>query len=152
LSLTAVKPMSRKPRPRSYVEPTKSSEFSSEFSEPQNADKSGLQIDSKINQYLCLVPVFGLVPSVLALVSRRSDRKLKDVSKVAVFMAIAWLVSTGAGSADGASSQASLEILKGTISSTYFAACIWLMFRIYKDKTIALPLLDLLSKSKRRVD
>jgi hypothetical protein len=141
--------MSRKSRSRPYVDSTFDSEASSEFLEDLDEKKSE---GSKINRYFCLVPVFGLIPSVVALVSRRSDRQLKDVSKVAIVMALAWLISTGASSADSASTQASLEIFKGTVSSSYFAACIWLMFRLYKDRSIALPWSDRLSKSKRRSD
>ncbi|MEE3715989.1 hypothetical protein V2H45_04420 [Tumidithrix elongata RA019] len=132
-----------------YVDST-----ATKFPEERDSNKTtAAQINNKINQYLCLVPVFGVIPSVLALISDRSDRKLKDVSKVAIVMALAWLISSGAsGSGDSTATQASLEILKGTISSTYFAASIWLMFRLYKDKAIALPGLKYLMKSKRKSD
>ncbi|CAN1210976.1 hypothetical protein TUMEXPCC7403_12310 [Tumidithrix helvetica PCC 7403] len=146
--------MSRKSHSRKYFESPVESTTSSDFSDDRDFNKTtAAQVNHKINQYLCLVPVFGVIPSVLALISDRSDRKLKDVSKVAIVMALAWLISSGAsGSGDSATTQASLEILKGTISSTYFAASIWLMFRLYKDKAIALPGLKYLIKSKRRSD
>jgi hypothetical protein len=146
-----MKPMSRKTRSRPDVDSRFDSKTSPEFLEDDDLDEQKSE-GSKINRYLCLVPVFGLIPSVMALVSRRSDRPLKDVSKVAIVMVVAWLISTSAGAADSSSTQASLEILKGTISSSYFAACIWLMFRLYKDKAIALPWSDRPAKSKRRSD
>lgn len=96
----------------------------------------------KSHMYLCLVPVFGIIPAILNLRSDRASKELKDTSQVAVLMFITWLISYAAFGSTTQSSegvQVSLELLKVTLSSTYFVAAIWLMYRLYKGKPLSLP-------------
>ncbi len=99
----------------------------------------------KAQMYLCLVPAFGVIPAILNLATNRGNRELKNVSKVSIVLAILWLISYGAVGTmgqDNASNQMSLELFKATFNSGYFALSIWLMFRLYKGKSISLPKLS----------
>lgn len=78
--------------------------------------------------YACLVPVFGMVPAVITLVSDRPSQKLKDVAVVAIMAGLLW----GAGTAN------SQELVKGSLSSVYFIVNIYLMWRLAQGKKVSL--------------
>lgn len=109
-------------------------------------------VTKKVHMYLCLIPVFGVVPAVLALVRDRSGHDLKQTSKLAIVLFLTWAISYSAlgGGQDAESMQVSLEILKGTLSSGYFATSIWLMWQLYKGNKIKLPWSDSQGDAYRR--
>ncbi|PZU95950.1 MAG: hypothetical protein DCE90_10975 [Pseudanabaena sp.] len=99
----------------------------------------------RVEMFFCLVPVFGLIPSAIALVRQRSSRKVRDVSQVAIAMMLAWAIaysSMGGVPTEGASLQVASELVKGSLSSGYFAICLYLMYRLYRHQSIGLPWLS----------
>lgn len=50
----------------------------------------------RIEMFFCLMPVFGLIPSAIALVRQRSSRKVRDVSQVAIALMVTWAIAYGA--------------------------------------------------------
>ncbi len=97
----------------------------------------------RITMFFCLMPVFGMIPSAITLVRQRSSRKLRNVSQVAIALMVTWAIAYGAmGSIpkDGQSIQVTTELIKATLSSGYFVACMYLMYRLYRHQVIALPL------------
>jgi hypothetical protein len=103
----------------------------------------------RIEMFFCLMPVFGLIPSVIALVRQRSSRKVRDVSQVAIALVLTWAIASGAMGglpAEGETIQVATELMKATISSGYFALCMYLMYRLYRHQEIALPSLKILSE------
>ena len=44
--------------------------------------------------FIYLVPVFGVVPALWTLSRRDSDRKQREVSRVATLIGLAWLIGT----------------------------------------------------------
>lgn len=48
------------------------------------------------------------------------------------------MVRWGGVPSDGQSIQVTTELLKATLSSGYFAACMYLMYRLYRHQEIAL--------------
>ncbi len=96
----------------------------------------------RIEMFFCLMPVFGLIPSAIALVRQRSSRKVRDVSQVAIALMVTWAIvysAMGGVPSDGQSLQVTTELLKATLSSGYFGACMYLMYRLYRHQAIALP-------------
>ncbi|NMF59596.1 hypothetical protein [Pseudanabaena yagii] len=96
----------------------------------------------RIEMFFCLMPVFGLIPSAIALVRQRTSRKVRDVSQVAIALMVTWAIAysaMGGVPSDGQSIQVTTELLKATLSSGYFAACMYLMYRLYRHQVIALP-------------
>ena len=102
----------------------------------------------RIEMFFCLMPVFGLIPSALALVRQRSSRKVRDVSQVAIALMLTWAISYGAMGGvptEGETLQVTAELMKATLSSGYFALCMYLMYRLYRHQAIALPSLKIFS-------
>lgn len=110
----------------------------------------------RIEMFFCLMPVFGLLPSAIALVRQRSSRKVRDVSQVAIALMLAWAIAYGAMGgvpAEGETLQVTAELMKATISSGYFVLCLYLMYRLYRHQAIALPSLKILAeRNKSRSD
>jgi hypothetical protein len=103
----------------------------------------------RIEMFFCLMPIFGLIPSTIALVRQRSSRKVRDVSQVAIALMLTWAIAYGAMGgvpAEGETIQVTAELMKATISSGYFALCMYLMYRLYRHQAIALPSLKILSE------
>jgi hypothetical protein len=106
----------------------------------------------RIEMFFCLVPVFGLIPSAIALVRQRSSRKVRDVSQVAIALMLTWAIAYGAMGGvptEGETLQVTTELIKATFSSGYFAFCMYLMYRLYRDQAIALPRLKDITESKQ---
>ena len=103
----------------------------------------------RIEMFFCLMPVFGLIPSALALVRQRSSRKVRDVSQVAIALILTWAIAYGAMGGvptEGEALQVTAELMKATLSSGYFALCMYLMYRLYRHQAIALPSLKILAE------
>jgi hypothetical protein len=96
----------------------------------------------RIEMFLCLMPVFGLIPSAIALMRQRSRRKVRDVSQVAIALVVTWAISYGAMGGvpmEGETLQIATELIKASLSSGYFVFCMYLMYRLYRNQAIALP-------------
>lgn len=95
----------------------------------------------RIEMFLCLMPVFGLIPSAITLVRQRSSRKVRDVSQVAIALVVTWAIAYGAMGGvptEGETVQITVELMKASLSSGYFAFCLYLMYRLYRHQAIAL--------------
>ena len=114
-------------------------------SDRQMATSDNISHDStkeRIEMFFCLMPVFGLIPSAIALVRQRSSRKVRDVSQVAIALMLTWAIAYGAMGGvptEGETLQITAELIKATLSSGYFGICIYLMYRLYRHQAIALP-------------
>ena len=105
----------------------------------------------RIEMFFCLMPIFGLIPSAIALVRQRSSRKVRDVSQVAIALMLTWAIAYGAMGGvptEGATLQVTSELIKATLSSGYFALCMYLMYRLYRHQAIALTWLRVMSEIK----
>jgi hypothetical protein len=109
----------------------------------------------RIEMFFCLTPVFGLIPSAIALVRQRSSRKVRDVSQVAIALMLTWAIAYGAMGGvptEGETLQITSELIKATFSSGYFAICMYLMYRLYRHQDIALPWTQSISADSRSTD
>ncbi len=101
--------------------------------------------EERLQMFLCLLPVFGIIPAAIALVRQRSGRKVRDVSQVAIAMMLAWAIAYGAMGGvptEGESIQIAGELVKASLSSGYFALCMYLMYRLYRHQSVGLPWLS----------
>ena len=57
---------------------------------PDNISRDSTK--ERIEMFFCLMPVFGLIPSAIALVRQRSSRKVRDVSQVAISLMLTWAI------------------------------------------------------------
>ena len=75
---------------------------------PEQISRDSTQ--ERIEMFFCLMPVFGLIPSAIALVRQRSSRKVRDVSQVAIALMITWAIAySSMGNTDGV--QVTTELL-----------------------------------------
>lgn len=96
----------------------------------------------RVQMFLCLVPVFGIIPAAIALVRQRSSRKVRDVSQVAIAMMLIWAIgysAMGGVPTEGEAIQTAGELIKASLSSGYFAICLYLMYRLYRAQSVVLP-------------
>ncbi len=90
----------------------------------------------KVFMYSCLVPVFGAIPALTALISDRSNKQLKDVAKVSIITVLIWLSSY---IVFGDSNQIAQELSKATLTSGYFVLNVYLMWRLSQGKKVSIP-------------
>ncbi len=96
----------------------------------------------RLKMFLCLVPVVGFFPAMWTLYRDRSSRQEKAVSRLAVTLALGWilgyfLLNTGAQAAGSMSLQ--LLVMSSLLTSGYFLTNIWLMVRLWRRKSVWLP-------------
>jgi hypothetical protein len=120
---------------------------------PENISRDSTK--DRIEMFFCLMPVFGLIPSAIALVRQRSSRQVRDVSQVAIALMLTWAIAYGAMGGvptEGETLQITAELLKATLSSGYFGICIYLMYRLYRHQAIALPWVNDILKNNNNLE
>lgn len=104
--------------------------------------------------FIYLVPIFGVVPAIWTLNRRDSDRKQREVSRVAILVGLAWLLGTlcltsGVAIANTEHAQGmgiSLLLFNSLLTSGYFLNNFWLMIRVWRRQSLDLPGLKRISK------
>jgi hypothetical protein len=102
---------------------------------PSKEAVSVISSKQKAFMYSCLVPVFGAIPSLMALISDRGSKQLKDIAQISVMAALVWL-SAYVGLGDD--SQIA-QLSEASIGSAYFMLNIYLMWRLSQGKKVAIP-------------
>ena len=108
----------------------------------------------RLQGFLCLIPIFGLVPSGWFLSRKDSDRRLRHMSRLSVTLGLLWglgffLMNTGAGVTQVESfSPSTVSMLFGNTlwSSSYFMTLLWLMMRHWRGQAIQVPGVSKLAK------
>ncbi len=104
--------------------------------------------------FIYLVPVFGVVPALWTLSRRESDRKQREVSRVAAMIGLVWLLGTlcltsGVAISSGENAQGmgiSLLLFNSLFTSGYFLSNFWLMVRVWRRQPLDLPGLKRVTK------
>ncbi|HEY9639125.1 MAG TPA: hypothetical protein V6C57_01500 [Coleofasciculaceae cyanobacterium] len=96
----------------------------------------------RLQMFLYLVPVVGFFPALWTLYRGGSDRELRNVSRLAVTLAVSWLLGylllgAGAETFDAASLQ--MLVLASLLTSGYFVVNMTLMVRLWRRKSLRLP-------------
>jgi hypothetical protein len=104
---------------------------------------------SRLVLFAYLVPVFGMVPAAWSLTRPKRDRRHRAMSRLALTLGLAWglgcLVFNTSGMTvgeNGASAQMSMLLLNSVFTSGYFVTSLWLMVRLWKRQSLALPALS----------
>jgi hypothetical protein len=110
----------------------------SQLKKPKSPPKESVSVISprqKAFMYGCLVPIFGAIPALMALISDRGSKQLKDVAQISVLAALVWL-SAYVGLGDD--SQIA-QLSEASIGSAYFVLNLYLMWRLSQGKKVAIP-------------
>ena len=99
----------------------------------------------RLETFLYLVPIVGLLPSLWAIYRRQRDKRQLAVCRLSIFLAFAWLTpylgfGVGADLA-GASTSLGIRLLfaNGLLTSGYFLTSLWLMMLLWQKKSPRLP-------------
>jgi hypothetical protein len=98
----------------------------------------------RLQLFIHLIPVFGLMPSLWVLSRRTSDRHLRRVSRQTVTLGVLWglgwlALSIGAGEVSSPSLSLGLMITTSAWTSTYFLTLLWMMARLWKRQSLEIP-------------
>jgi len=103
--------------------------------------------------FIYLIPVFGVVPALWTLSRRDSDRKQREVSRVATLIGLAWLIGTlcltsgvAVSSENAQGMGISLLLFNSVLTSGYFLSSLWLMVRVWRRQSLDLPGLKRITK------
>ncbi|MDJ0705198.1 MAG: hypothetical protein QNJ46_18090 [Leptolyngbyaceae cyanobacterium MO_188.B28] len=96
----------------------------------------------RLKLFIYLVPVFGFFPALLSLYRRKGSQQELAISRLAVLLALGWLVAysllgTGAQLSEGFSLR--LLITSSLLTTGYFLTNLWLIIRLWRRKSVRLP-------------
>ncbi len=99
----------------------------------------------RLETFLYLTPVIGVLPSIWALYRRQRDRRQLAACRLSILLAAIWLsvylsLNVGADLA-GTSTALAFRLLftNGLATSSYFIASVWLMMLLWQNKSVRLP-------------
>jgi hypothetical protein len=107
----------------------------------------------QLKLFFYLVPVFGFLPAVWTLYRQRGNQQEQALSRVVIKLAVGWLfayILLGAGIQSSESLALPLLVTSSFMTSGYFLVNIWMMVRLWQRKTIQLPLVGKVERSKRK--
>ncbi|UBF24547.1 hypothetical protein K9N68_23045 [Kovacikia minuta CCNUW1] len=93
--------------------------------------------------FLYLVPIVGFFPALWTLYRRGGTRQEKNLSRLAVTLALGWLLGyflLGAGAEVSESLSLPLLVTSSLLTSGYFLVNLWLMVRLWQRKSLRLPI------------
>lgn len=85
----------------------------------------------KLRLYLCLTPIVGIVPAILAMVKGNSSAQLKSVGRASLLLFLVW---AGVYGPTHNSDVIFTELVNGGVSSLYFVISLWLMVKVAQNK------------------
>jgi hypothetical protein len=99
---------------------------------------------AKLETFLYLTPVIGLLPSMWAIYRRQKDKRQLAVCRLSIFLAFTWLtiyltLNVGADLSGASTVGFRLLFLNSLATSGYFIASVWLMMLLWQKKSLKLP-------------
>jgi hypothetical protein len=99
---------------------------------------------SRLETFLYLTPVVGLLPSLWAIYRCQRDKRQLAVCRLSVLLAFTWLsiylsLNVGADLSGASAVGFRLLFLNSLATSGYFMASVWLMVLLWQKKSLRLP-------------
>ena len=99
---------------------------------------------ARLETFLYLTPVFGLLPSMWAIYRCKRDKRQLAVCRLSVLLAFTWLsiylsLNVGADLSGASAFGYRLLFLNSLATSGYFMVSIWLMVLLWQKKSLRLP-------------
>jgi hypothetical protein len=106
---------------------------------------------AKLETFLYLTPVIGLLPSMWAIYRRQQDKRDLAVCRLSIFLAFTWLtvyltLNVGADLSGASTVGFRLLFLNSLATSGYFIASVWLMVLLWQKKSLKLPGFSILAE------
>ncbi|NJK99423.1 MAG: hypothetical protein HC838_13195 [Spirulinaceae cyanobacterium RM2_2_10] len=97
----------------------------------------------RLQLYLCLMPVAGVVPAAWTLARGQGSAEQRRVSRLAITTALVWLLAYGLLGTGAAQTSGiwhfRLLLLDTFVTSGYFLTCLVLMARVWQRQPARLP-------------
>jgi hypothetical protein len=98
----------------------------------------------RLETFLYLTPVIGILPSMWAIYRRQKDKRQLAVCRLSILLAFIWLttylsLNVGADLSGASSVGLRLLFLNSLATSGYFMTSLWLMMLLWQKKSIRLP-------------
>ena len=99
---------------------------------------------ARLETFLYLTPVVGLLPSMWAIYRCQRDKRQLAVCRLSVLLAFTWLsiylsLNVGADLSGASAVGYRLLFLNSLTTSGYFMASVWLMVLLWQKKSLRLP-------------
>ncbi len=99
---------------------------------------------SRLETFLYLTPVVGLLPSMWAIYRCQRNKKQLAVCRLSVLLAFTWLsiylgLNVGADLSGASTVGFRLLFLNSLATSGYFVVSVWLMVLLWQKKSVRLP-------------
>jgi uncharacterized membrane protein YedE/YeeE len=113
--------------------------------EPDALNRQTVPAAERLETFLYLTPVIGLLPSIWALYRRQRDNRQLAACRLSILLAIVWAsiylsLNLGADLASASPSIAfRLLFINGLATSGYFLSSVWLMVLLWQHKSVRLP-------------
>jgi hypothetical protein len=107
----------------------------------------------KLQLWIYLLPVLGLIPSIWTLSRKKANFEQKQASRLSVILLLLWLtayISLFVG-AERASDLLAFRLLytNALLTTGYFVICFGLMFRLQQGKMPYLPVINSLIRTNK---
>jgi hypothetical protein len=99
---------------------------------------------SRLETFLYLTPVIGLLPSMWAIYRCQQDKRQLAVCRLSILLAFSWLsiylsLNVGADLSGASAVGFRLLFLNSLATSGYFLTSVWLMMLLWQKKSLKLP-------------
>jgi hypothetical protein len=99
---------------------------------------------SRLETFLYLTPVVGLLPSMWAIYRGQRDKRQLAVCRLSILLAFIWLsiylsLNVGADLSGASAVGLRLLFLNSLATSGYFMVSVWLMVLLWQKKSLRLP-------------
>jgi hypothetical protein len=111
---------------------------------PEPTHHRNIDALSRLETFLYLTPVIGLLPSLWAIYRRQKDRRQLAVCRLSIVLAFTWLsiylsLNVGADLSGASSAGMRMLFLNSLATSGYFITSLWLMMLLWQQKSLRLP-------------
>jgi hypothetical protein len=111
---------------------------------PQPTNHRNIDALNRLETFLYLTPVIGLLPSLWAIYRRQKDKRQLAACRLSIVLAFTWLsiyLSLNVGADLSGTSPAGLRMLflNSLATSGYFITSLWLMMLLWQQKSLRLP-------------
>lgn len=107
-------------------------------------DRSEPSALDRLETFLYLTPIVGLLPSMWAIYRGQRDKQQLAACRLSILLAFAWLsaylsLNVGADLSGASALGMRLLFLNSLITSGYFMTSLWLMMLLWQKQSLRLP-------------
>jgi hypothetical protein len=111
---------------------------------PDQQHHRDLDALARLETFLYLTPVIGLLPSMWAIYRCQRDKRQLAVCRLSILLAFSWLsvylsLNVGADLSGASAAGFRLLFLNSLATSGYFLTSVWLMMLLWQKKSLRLP-------------